>query len=415
MRKFFVTVGLPGSGKSTFLKDNNLEGFVICKDTLRTTFFGLDVDDDFKLGIIQQDRGLLKELELKAIYNKMKTGQTIIIDSTCAFENILSRYEKIAKNSFYEFIIIDFTSVPKEVCLERNSIRQSYKKVPEVVIDKMYESLQEIDLSKYSKTIIDYKDFSYREICQDILTNSIVESADYDNVFVIGDIQGCFYPLNEFYRNYNNQKENNLFIFTGDFTDRGIENDQVLKFLYRKRNFPNFKFVMGNHEHYMMNYLSDVNHTNYKPFEEKTIPQIEKLDKNILKEFYHKMQDFLLLQVNDKEYFISHGGNFIKDVHLNVLSIPSSHFWYGHKGYDFDIDSFSEEHTHGIIHGHRNVFKNPIKNGNFYNLEGKVEYGGNLRVLRIIPKTNSFEELYFKNEVFDENLEEHEFYKNKGK
>jgi hypothetical protein len=37
-----------------------------------------------------------------------------------------------------------------------------------------------------------------------------------------------------------------------------------------------------------------------------------------------------------------------------------------------------------LVHGHRNIFNDPVQvNNRVYNLEGKVEFGGELRCLKV--------------------------------
>jgi 2',3'-cyclic-nucleotide 3'-phosphodiesterase len=46
MKKLLLLRGAPASGKSTFIKDNNLEPYVISSDNLRLMVAGLSMDLD---------------------------------------------------------------------------------------------------------------------------------------------------------------------------------------------------------------------------------------------------------------------------------------------------------------------------------------------------------------------------------
>ena len=61
---------------------------------------------------------------------------------------------------------------------------------------------------------------------------------EFDKVHIFGDIHGCYEPLKEYFDKFPyNEKE--AYIFTGDYTDRGIQNKETLEFLqtfYDKKN-----------------------------------------------------------------------------------------------------------------------------------------------------------------------------------
>ena len=52
----------------------------------------------------------------------------------------------------------------------------------------------------------------------------------YEKIHVIGDVHGCYLPLKEFF-DKNPINENELYIFTGDYFDRGFENIDVFNFI----------------------------------------------------------------------------------------------------------------------------------------------------------------------------------------
>lgn len=52
----------------------------------------------------------------------------------------------------------------------------------------------------------------------------------YRKIHHIGDIQGCFSILKEYLQEL---KDDECYIFLGDYIDRGIENGKVLKFLLK--------------------------------------------------------------------------------------------------------------------------------------------------------------------------------------
>ena len=74
------------------------------------------------------------------------------------------------------------------------------------------------------------------------------------------------------------------------------------------------------------------------------------------------------------------------------------------------VDNYFNRNTIDIaysIHGHRNVNNVPIQNGRTFNLEGKVELGGYLRIVELTK--DGFNPLYIKNNVYDKELEQKHF------
>ena len=56
MKKLLLLRGAPASGKSTFIKENNLEPYVISSDNLRLMVAGLSMDLDSKRGAMHLQR-----------------------------------------------------------------------------------------------------------------------------------------------------------------------------------------------------------------------------------------------------------------------------------------------------------------------------------------------------------------------
>jgi predicted MPP superfamily phosphohydrolase len=168
----------------------------------------------------------------------------------------------------------------------------------------------------------------------------------------------------------------NFYIFTGDYTDRGDKNKETLQYLCKLAKANNTQFLLGNHEGYVAQWLSNPNKpTNHKQFNEVTLKEIETIDKNQLKSFYKKCLDFIELERNGTKYIISHGGVTKTFIHSNVVKIPSDYYWRGEGEYDDDT-SLTLQTNDVIIHGHRNKHNNPVKVNNVINLEQKIEFDG---------------------------------------
>ena len=76
-----------------------------------------------------------------------------------------------------------------------------------------------------------------------------------ERIVVFGDIHGCYAPLQRYFEE-NPFNDNYCYIFCGDYTDRGIQNKQVLEFLLGIYKKPNVFLIEGNHEQHTRMYAS---------------------------------------------------------------------------------------------------------------------------------------------------------------
>lgn len=133
MNKFYMLVGLPGSGKSTI--SNELNGEVFSSDALRKELWG---DEN-----TQGDNTLLFNELHKRIEKGLKEGKNCIYDATNinAKKRIqfLNKIKNIKCEKICILVVTDFN-----VCLQRNNLRE--RKVPYEVIKRMYFN---IDIPQY--------------------------------------------------------------------------------------------------------------------------------------------------------------------------------------------------------------------------------------------------------------------------
>ena len=77
---------------------------------------------------------------------------------------------------------------------------------------------------------------------------------DWDRIISIGDIHGCY---NKLINLLNQVKPTNkdLLIFHGDYTDRGENNVECMRFVLKMVNYKNIIFLLGNHELMLLEHI----------------------------------------------------------------------------------------------------------------------------------------------------------------
>lgn len=205
---------------------------------------------------------------------------------------------------------------------------------------------------------------------------------------------------------------NNFFIFCGDYTDRGTQNAEVLNFLYRVKDKDNVLLLEGNHDSYWNKWGNDdVESIRSKEFLRYTKAELENKDiftKKMARELYRKLSQCAYFIYNGHKYFCCHGG--LSSMPDNLMFVPTAQMINGvgrHSDYKEISESFAEQYVRNfnqsnsivMISGHRNVQKYGIKVNDYcYNLEGAVEFNGNLRVVRI-GKNNTITPYEYKNDL----------------
>lgn len=401
MRNLFVLRGIPGSGKSTFIKEHNLENYTICPDKIRLMFSCPRHNLDGTQKINSSNDTEVWKLVNHLIEKKMDNGELIIIDATSLNTKTLHQYKNLAEKYKYHKTIIDFTDVDIKTAKERNRNREEYKRVPDYVIDKFYEKINESIPSGYN--IIKPEEFS--------VEFKPIDLNKYKKIHVFGDIHGCFSTLMKYFVSEHTGntseflKDDEFYIFLGDYLDRGLENAEMFKFISGISENKNVLLLEGNHEKHLFHY-SYGEKINGEQFTKETLPQLEKagLNKKDAKKLYKKCAQCAYFEYNGNFYVCCHGGiSFVPD-----LSTPTSELIKGIGTYpDADtVDEFFINNTlenYISVHGHRNVYETvPTSDSRTFNLESKCELGGYLSVLQISSEGRKC--VRIKNSVYDEEL-----------
>lgn len=385
MRTLFLLRGAPGAGKSTFIRNNNLENYTLSPDMIRTMVQCPVMNTKGGYSISCHNDGYVWNTLMEILERKMQRGETVFIDATHYRAALLNGYNKLIKKYRYRAFIVDFTDIPLEQCLKNNRNRDKYKWVPEETIRKMYACFT------YSKEVACKFKIISRDECIKMLDpiSCLFNMTDkYEKIYVFGDIHGCIEPLEKFESTYS-FSDKNLYIFTGDYLDRGPYNARVANWLIEHEPYRNILFLEGNHEIWLRMFANgDVESIRSREFNNVTMPELIEADVSIkgLKKFCGRLGQMAYFMYGDKIYFISHGGVPVTpDAFTTTESLIK-----GVGAYE-DVDKVYKAWTNTydnntvLIHAHRNVEEIPTRvQDNIYNLCSPVEFGKPMRCLEIL-------------------------------
>ena len=244
MRTLLLFRGAPGCGKSTYIKEHNLEQYVLSADTLRLMCQSAQETPDGQMEISPQNDDVVWEMLFKLLEVRMSHGEFTVIDATNSKTVEMNCYKNLAKQYRYRMYVIDMTDLPIEECKRRNAQREWLKRVPEAAIDKMYARFATQKVPS-GVTVLP----STTDVMSD-LNYSPNDFNQWKKIHVIGDIHGCYTCLSEY---LGEMKDDELYIFVGDYLDRGIENVEVFKFLCDvvNNNRKSVILLEGNHERWL--------------------------------------------------------------------------------------------------------------------------------------------------------------------
>ena len=395
MRMFLLLRGLPGSGKSTFIKENNLSDYTVSADNLRLILGSNELNIDGSYKVNQSVSKTMWKILYNILEYRFKIGAFTILDATNIKTKDIKKASKLAKEYRYRVYCLDFTEVEISSCIKRDALRDKNKQVGEKVIRRMADELITntipggIKVIKPEDWLLETK---YREI----------DLSSYDKIHHIGDIHGCFSVLNEYFK--DGLKENEFYIFLGDYIDRGIENNKVIYFLASIADSPNVVLLEGNHERWLKKYIKDEKCSSIT-FEKETRVELDS-DKNIKQKcstIIRKLRQCFIYSYHGKTVLCTHGG--LSKYPENLSLINSNDMIEGVGRYS-DMLNVNESFLKSVgkreiyqIHGHRNIEQAPIKiNERCFNLNGCVELGGDLKILTLDKE--GFDEIRLVNNIY---------------
>ena len=396
MRTLLLLRGTQASGKSTWVVENNLEPYTLSADKIRLNIANPVLNEDGSIEISQKYNKLTWELLYKYLEMRMENGDFTIIDATHSDIKLMNKYRDLANIYKYTIYYLEFDT-PLEECLKRNRERIGYKYVPEKVIEKTWEAIKNKEkLPNIFKKI---------NSIDEIINFYTADVNEYKKVIIIGDIHSCAEPLKEVLKDFS---EENLYVFVGDYFDRGIQAVETFKIMLDLLEKPNVVLIEGNHENNSIKKFINDEEKYTKSFEETTLQPLLKefeLDyiKSSLKKIYKRLRQCFAFEFRGKKFLCTHGGLPLVP---KLALISAREMIKGVGRYETEIgEIYSENYKKGLcqdfiqVHGHRG-----INDGEYsYCLEGRVEFGGELKILTI-DNDGNIEKYGIKNDVYNRGL-----------
>lgn len=250
MKSILVLRGIPGSGKTSWIKENRLEQFVISKDLIRQlvgTVNFMDRDLSLKLDFTRSREENVNSMFFQCLEEKMSRGNFIVIDNCNINPKDINKIYKYSKIFGYKVFIKSF-DIPHDVfnrLKERNTL---FNKIPEDTIKEMIKSYLSFNYSQLSNPsdVVIIKELSEISEYWKSRYKEYVISGSMNN-HIIGDI----HSENSKLSNVVSLMDQDTYIFLGDYCDRGSDPVGTLKSLMstsKLENSKNIIFLEGNHE-----------------------------------------------------------------------------------------------------------------------------------------------------------------------
>ena len=395
MRVLLLLRGSAGCGKSTWIEQNRLKPYALSADDIRLLCQSPVLQPNGTVGISQSNDKTVWKTLFNLLEIRMQKGEFTVIDATNSKTSEMNRYKQMCETYRYRMYCVDFTDIPIDEVKRRNASREELKRVPDEAIDKMYSRFKTQKIPSGIKVI--------KPDELDSIWMKLFDLSEYKKIHHIGDIHGCNTALKKYIDDNGGIKDDEFYIFCGDYVDRGIENADVIKYLISIKDKKNVLMLEGNHERWLWLWANGCAGKS-KEFELVTKPQLEdaKIDKKDVRQLYRKFGQCAYYKYGENIYLVTHAGlSILPD---NLTFVATDQMIHGVGNYN-DFEKIAETFTKKMpsnyyqIHGHRNTKQVPIRvNDRVFNLEGRVEFGGNLRCVQL--DKDGMHEVEVHNEVF---------------
>lgn len=395
MRILLLLRGSAGCGKSTWIEKNGLKPYALSADDIRLLCQSPVMQVDGTEGISQNNERVVWKTLFNLLETRMQRGEFTVIDATNSKTSEMNRYKQMCNTYRYRIFCVDFTDIPIEETKRRNANREALKRVPDDCIDKMYSRFATQKIPSGIKVI------KPNEL--DSIWMKMFDLSEYKKIHHIGDIHGCNTALQKYLADNGGIKDDEMYIFTGDYIDRGIENADVVEFLISIMDKKNVLMLEGNHERWLWLWANDCSGKS-KEFELVTRPALEDagIDRKAVRQLYRKFGQCTYYKYGNNIYLVTHAG--LSTVPNNISLVATEQMIQGVGSYN-DFEKVANTFLNTTpsnsyqIHGHRNTKQVPISvNDRVFNLEGQVEFGGSLRCVQVT--TDGINTFKSKNNIF---------------
>ncbi|HSR74357.1 MAG TPA: metallophosphoesterase [Sulfurovum sp.] len=204
----------------------------------------------------------------------------------------------------------------------------------------------------------------------------MVGELNIENIYVLGDVHGCFHTLQNLLARLPKEAE---LIFVGDLCDKGNFSKDVIDFVIQN----NYACVKGNHEHLMETYLEDaIFHDKHSPWSSD-----KRYGGRVTLHNYQDDHDKMLahlewiktlpVYIQVENYFITHGFALPFYEHRNN---PFYYKEYLLNRYEEGMEIPNEDVIN--IFGHC-VFEEVVKGENFCGIDTGCSYGKKLTAIQL--------------------------------
>ncbi|MFD0582180.1 AAA family ATPase [Dactylosporangium darangshiense] len=135
MSSLTITRGLPGSGKTTWAKQQP-RLVRVNRDDLRRMLHGGLVADPQLRGRAEKE---VTAAHHAAVEGLLRAGAHVVCDDTNLRGRVVREFAELAAKCGAHFAVRDFTDVPVEECIRRDALRDGDGRVGEDVIRSMYQ------------------------------------------------------------------------------------------------------------------------------------------------------------------------------------------------------------------------------------------------------------------------------------
>lgn len=369
MRYLVFLRGIPGSGKSTFVRENNLEPYTISSDSVRLLLKPPVLSVTGRPVISQEINRRVWGLIYSLIKCRMEDGDFIVLDATNAGNADIAKYRKLVRTYRYTAICVDFSGISLEIAKERNRKRPEYEVVPETVIDEIYSIINRQTVPSFV-TVIKPQEF-YEKI-----RYKPTDFSNYRKIHHIGDIAGNYTALMQYLACGLNDSD--LYIFLGDYTGSGSENTEnaeIIKFLISIICRDNVILLEGDHEKSFCRLVEGEEQTQVSESADTRcyLPEMEQagITKNNVLNLHKKLKPCIYYKFYNRCVLVTHGG--LSNLPENLVFVGVAQMING-VGEPEDAHlvatSFNKNTSENTyqVHGHRNPENFPIENGRTFNL-----------------------------------------------